>query len=59
MALKERWRLAVGHEPPGGLSLFRQVVLADTPGGCATGYKLCVLLLIDNDIMLGSGDAVP
>jgi len=49
----------VGRKPPGGLNLFRQAVLGDAPGACAVGYKLCVLLLTDNDIMLGSGDAMP
>ena len=48
-----------GQVPPGGLSLFRQVVLADAPGGCAAGYELCVLFLTDNDALLGSGDVVP
>jgi len=45
--------------PPGGLSLFRQAVLADAPGGCASGYELCVWFLTDNDALLGSGDVVP
>jgi len=34
-------------------------VLADVPGGCASGYELCVLFLTNNDALLGSGDVVP
>jgi len=49
----------VGRKLPGGLNLFRQVVLVDAPGACAACYELCVLLLTDNDALLGSGDAVP
>jgi len=48
-----------GHVPPGGLGLYRLAVLGVAPGDCAAGYGLCVLLLIDNDAMLGSGDVVP
>jgi len=48
-----------GQVLPSGLSLFRQAVLADAPGGCASGYELCVLFLADNDDLLGSGDVVP
>jgi len=44
-----------GHVPPGGLGLFRQAVLADAPGGRASGHKLCVLFLTDNDVLLGLG----
>jgi len=33
--------------------------LAAAPGDCAADYDLCVLLLSDNDAMLGSGDVVP
>jgi len=32
-----------GQLPPGGLSLFRQAVLTNAPGGCASGYEWCVL----------------
>jgi len=49
----------VGRKPPGDLNLFRQAVLGDAPGACTTCYELCVLLLTNNDTMLGSGDAVP
>jgi len=49
----------MGRKPLGGLNLFRQAVLVDVPGACAVGYELCVLLLTDNDALLGSGDAVP
>ena len=45
--------------PPGDLSLCRLAVLGAAPGNCVPCYDLCVLLLIDNDAMLGSGDAVP
>jgi len=34
-------------------------VLGDASGDCTTGSELCVLLLTDNDAMLGSGDVVP
>ena len=40
VALEGRWRLAVRHEPPGGVNLFRQVVLVGAPGACVTGYEL-------------------
>jgi len=49
----------VGSKPPGGLNLFRQAVLGDAPGACVAGYELRVLLLTDNDTMLGSRDVVP
>ena len=48
-----------GQVPPGGLGLFRQAVLAGAPGGRAPGHELFVLLLTNNDTVLGSGDAVP
>jgi len=48
-----------GQMPPGGLGLFRQAVLADAPGGRASGHELCVLFLTYNDVLVGSGDVVP
>ena len=48
-----------GKVPPGGLDLYRLAMLGIAPSDCAAGYDLCVLLLIDNDVMLGSSDAVP
>ena len=47
-----------GQVPPGGLDLYRLAMLGVAPGDCAVGYELCVLLLTNNYIMLGSGDAV-
>jgi len=35
--------LGGGQIPPGGLSLFRQAVLAGAPGGCAASYESCVM----------------
>jgi len=48
-----------GQVPLGGLDLYRLTVLGVALSDCAVGYDLCVLLLIDNDAMLGSGDDVP
>ncbi|QCE03225.1 hypothetical protein DEO72_LG8g1247 [Vigna unguiculata] len=32
-----------GHEPPSGLGLFRQAMLAGAPDGCAPGHESCEL----------------
>ena len=48
-----------GQVLPGGLDLYCLAVLGAAPSDCTAGYDLCVLLLIDNDVMLGSGDVVP
>ncbi|QCE03261.1 hypothetical protein DEO72_LG8g1285 [Vigna unguiculata] len=44
--------------PSGGLGQFSLAALGVAPGENPTDYDLCVLLLSDNAI-LGSGDAVP
>jgi len=63
-----------GQIPPGGLSLYRQAVLAGAPGGLmrfrltARGmgqarilffFAFLVCCSINDDTLLGSGDAVP
>jgi len=48
-----------GQVPLGDLGMCLLAALGTAPGNFGAGYDLCALILIDNDVTLGSGDVVP
>jgi len=51
--------LGGGKVPLGGLDLFRLVALRAAPGENPTDFDLFMCCVLNNDAILGSGDAMP